>query len=182
MEFLNWDDSKSHPFDYRIHNYQDVVSNDFEWAIEPQPEEAGKCLQSIPYYLHLKTLATLQVEQIRLLSSDMNWAEVETLLEAHVQIQKPVSVWIDYPFEKSVKATLYPLVRLFDLDQHASHKVGRVIVSDFNYYAWQTALVYADIYKNHYKEVGVYMHGFDDLYLESLELFEDNVIRLGIGS
>lgn len=83
---------------------------------------------------------------------------------------KPVKVYIDYPFNKVAEITINPYMR------------NEIPCMDFGYIIWQVSRAYAEIYKKRWKEFGVWGHGFEDLYLEIMEIRKYNVITLFIGS
>lgn len=185
IQLLNWDSEKGNPFDYEISNHHDTISEDTQWEIIEGNKEL-KPIKTIRSNIHLKLLASMDLKYISLLNGiDEDKKESITYLEMIdkrklIDIKKPIIVWFDYPFNKIIKATIYPLVRTFDKDEHSGSK--RIILDYIGYLMWQISRVYADIYKNHWESVGVWGHGFDDLYLEGLEICNGNEIGLMIGS
>ncbi|MBI4929436.1 MAG: hypothetical protein HY841_01645 [Bacteroidetes bacterium] len=173
---LNWNPTKGNPFDYQIHNYKDTISNDTEWKIEKRTNTKEKPIKQIYFFHHLKTLASLNLKFIELLNG-VDKGNIVTLLDKqYIDCTKPIVVWFTYPFSQNVKATIYPLVRTFDESKQ------QIISEHAGYLIWQIARVYAEIYQNHWESVGIYGHGFADLYLEGLEFFKNNEVELLMGA
>jgi len=172
---LNWNSTKGCPYEYEISKYKDVISEDVKWAIEKE-EISGKETGRLWSNIHLKTLATMDLKHVGLLSMIEGEQLTNYFDEKVIDYKKEITVWISYPFNTSVKIIIYPLFRFFD-------KNSKGIPLDYlGYVAWQIAQVYAEVYKNHSEEVGIWGHGFSDLVLEGFNIYENNVIVPAIGS
>lgn len=174
----NWNSKKGNPFDYDTCNCksEDIISVDTEWEIVEKSEQKKKLIKEISFNHHLKTLSTINQAQSDLIQGTDNNGLIK-YIDKELDINKPVIVYLNYPFKKTVKVTIYPLVRIFK-----GAKTDSTYISHIGYYAWQIAKIYADIYKNHWKEVGIWGHGFSDLFLEGIEIYEKNTFELHIGS
>jgi len=178
-ELLNWDTSKGSPF-HSEKGYTDAIGKKAEWEIiDPLRNEKKtkkKVIFKIESELNLELLSTLDLKHCPLISGISKNCEIINLNDDYVKSDKEIITWLDYPFNKTVKATIYPYVRTFKKSGTFTH------LNYFGYLAWQVAQIYADIYKNNWEEVGVWGHSFNDLFLEGMVFYPDNEIKLLIGS
>lgn len=174
----NWNSEKGNPFDYDTCNCksEDIISVDTEWEIVEKSEKKNSRIKEISFNHHLKTLSTINKEQSDLIQGTDNNGLMK-YVDKEIDISKPVIVYLSYPFKKKVEVTIYPLLRTFNGAELDSAYIGHI-----GYYAWQIAKIYADIYKTHWEEVGIWGHGFSDLFLEGIEICEKNIFELHIGS
>jgi hypothetical protein len=84
---------------------------------------------------------------------------------------KPIITFITYPVQYLIETKIFPLK---SNNYNAGFPLG--------YYSWQISKIYAEIFKNHWLEAGVWGHGLEDLYLESIELYKNNIVQISIGS
>ena len=92
---------------------------------------------------------------------------------------KPVLVYTSYPFQSMLE------IKIFPFKQSLKRFDGKDVVYDSNeigYILWQISKVYEKIYKEHWKEVGVWGHQFSDLAFARLTLLNDNLILLQLDS
>lgn len=82
----------------------------------------------------------------------------------------PVTVYLDYPFNQIAEVTINPYIN------------DNEPFMDFGYLVWQISRAYADIYKNKWEEFGIWGHAFEDLWLEIMQIRENNIITIYVGS
>ena len=197
--FLNWDNSKRNP--YRIPN---IVFHEGEvnWKILT-PEEQEKYLKLetrdssrifIPgsYKLHeivrLTDIGTLDLlggffdETYEDGTTEKLWIDdlgyfPNFFVDDH---SKPIFVFATYPFMKAVEIEIspYSFTRISENNEkfHAQSKIG------VGYILWQISKAYKDIYKNHWKETGVWGHEFMDLSFYSVNFFKGNKVLIQLES
>lgn len=177
----NWDESDGSPYNYHLERptfkYEEPT-----WRIVPYDQ----CRAS--YNNDKKGIKSIFVGNLRLWTLHLiENVEISTLIthsEEHLpyidiedeNINVPLKVYLDYPFSVCVEAEIFPLRRkeLYETEYHGYFPVG--------YLFWQVAKVYADIYKNHWEEVGVWGHGLSDLIVNGCEIYEDYSVMLVLSS
>jgi hypothetical protein len=177
MGLLNWNPTKGNPHEYEISKHSDIISVDAEWEMCDHPGKFGKPLRHISMWNQLKKLSDFSIEQseeIFGVEDGKMFKYIENI--RGFDVKKPVTVWLNYPLENSVKATIFPLVRKFDESD------STVILDHIGYYALMVSCIYSDIYMNYWKDVGIYGHGFSDLVLEAMLFHKNNEIQLYVGS
>ena len=172
---LNWDTTKDNPYDYEMgFGFEDKFTPPtFQIA---NAENNEKTVQKIRFDLNLKALSTIKLSQVTLISGMCDSKMLLFFDEKYLDCSQPITVWLTYPFRHKVKATIYPWVR------HFKNSGSERCMDYVGYLVWQIAIVYAEIYKNHVESVGVWGHGFSDLFLEGMNIKEGNIIELLIGS
>lgn len=198
-KFLNWDNSSGNP--YRIPN---IIFHEGEvtWKILT-PEEQEKYLNLdtidstrifIPgsYNLYeivqltdigtLDLLGGLFAETYEDGTTEKLWIDdfedfPQLFVDDHA---KPIFVFATYPFRNAVeiKISPYSFTRISDNNEKflAQNKIG------VGYILWQISKAYKDIYKNYWKEAGVWGHEFMDLSFYSLNFFKGNKVLIQLES
>lgn len=162
---------------YKCESYKshDIISEDATWEICQAPKNIRSVID-IFSNIHLKTLSSMDIKYTELLCGfDKNSNHLVSFTNQYIDCTQPTSVWFNYPFDASLKATIYPGVRM------SKDKRG-IIVDHIGYFMWQIAQVFADIYKDKWKDVGIGEHTFEDLYLEGISICANNQMKLYIGS
>ena len=165
----------------------------------------GKPIRSIDLDLHLRTLAGVKPEVaetlvvgaetargpykrrssiafVRWLDGDgrssppkrrRKYGRMTRMLPASPRTFKAV---LDYLFQKAVVVTIPPFQRRFKSGGRARQQqtVGHI--------ASMIARSYAEVYRTKWREVGVWGHGFNDLTLEGLNIYEGGWIEPLVGS
>lgn len=186
---LNWNSNKGNPYDYACNaDIEDKVSSkETEWKILTEEEykkyeSLGK-LKSIKCNHHIKSLSFFdedKAEQICGLNADENRLFFRFYDDKILDPSKSIKVLLTYPFSKAVEVTIHPTTTR---RKYLKSGTERVFHKDsFGFFLWKIALAYAEIYKEHWEEVGVWGHGFSDLYFERVYFNDNNHITLGIGS
>lgn len=86
---------------------------------------------------------------------------------------------ITYPFNSTVEITIPPYIKVHSDNNGKSKKHSD---QHFAYILWTIARVYQEIYKKHWKKVGVWGHALGDLYFEGLAFYPDCRVEPFIGS
>jgi len=163
---MNWNASDGSP-------YGDEVSEDndrdalYEWKIVDKKEDLQTVIEEYRFFNHIKTMATLNYNQSDLLGSG-------EYIDEYIDKKLPIIVDLTYPFSKVVRVKIQPMSQMIGKDTMYNANLGTII--------WQISRAYADLYRNHWEEIGVWGHGFGDLYLEILRICKGNVFKVYVGS
>lgn len=93
------------------------------------------------------------------------------------ELDHVLTVYLDYPFASWIEVTISPLENKLPFNDDwlgGYFPVG--------YLFWQISKVYADIYKNHWEEAGVWGHGLSDLVFNGCDIYDDYSARLILSS
>lgn len=177
----NWNESKGNPYEYegcggkikRLYKF-----GSFKIELTDKDRFGGEVLNSIRVDNNLKRVEKFEYEhsqEIIGIEEDGSMCKFITELD----MTKSISVIITYPFERNVLVTIEPssVVYTFEDGETNEHDINHL-----GFLVWQIAKVYGIIYRTMDKEVGIWGHGFSDLYLERIKILKDNKIDIGIGS
>ena len=90
-------------------------------------------------------------------------------------LTNPLTVFLTYPFTKTVAIKLYPISRKW--------KNGKVEhLYSVGYLFWQIARIYAKLYKEHWEDVGICEYGLSDLCFEDCYIDDKGMVNLFMGS
>lgn len=193
-KMANWNPGKGNPFDYSsmiVEQKFDMPEiNIMDWDADADMDALlPEIITNVNFNVHLKTVfETIKTpdQAFKLLQATEEksyqkekYISGREMIEAHdgsVSVKEavvsPIKVYLDYPFGKIAEIIINPYV-------DSNYKKQRM---DFGYVIWQVSRVYAEIYKNRWEEFGIWGHAFEDLYLEIMEIRNDNVITMFIGS
>ncbi len=176
LGLLNWTPDKGNPYEYSAFNtkatymlFENQINIGEKLKLQKMKEKL-----KIKFNHSLALLATLNLEQTALIFGVYKGDGFTFLEKKELNCEKEVSVVLDYPFEKMAKVIVNPLLIKYENDSRYESNIG--------YYAYQIAKAYEEIYKNAWKEIGVWGHGFGDLYLEGISVMNDNQLLVSIGS
>ncbi|MCB0629897.1 MAG: hypothetical protein R2824_11810 [Saprospiraceae bacterium] len=99
--------------------------------------------------------------------------------DIEIDFATPLLVYSSYPFQMAVE------IKIFPLRETAIRRQGESIPYNLytpGYIIWQISLAYEGIYKNKWKEVGVWGHEFADLAFGSIKLYPGNIIKVNLES
>jgi hypothetical protein len=172
---LNWTPDKGNPYDYSVFNAPKTYSfSDNKIIISEKKLRKMKEKMRIRFNHRLALLATLTCEQAHLMHGIYKNDGFNFLEKKELNYEKEVTLFLSYPFKKQIEVIINPML--------ITRKDKSIHNSNIGYYAWQIANAYAEIYKNHWEEVGVWGHGFGDLFLEGIIIMEKNNLLVSIGS
>jgi hypothetical protein len=136
-------------------------------------------LATIPYLLDFRTIATLQIEQISVIGAEICHHLVDLAFKDSINPEKPVTVWLEEPFRKTVKIVIAPLYRKMTFDSMKDYPPTNE--SHFNYYIWQTAVVLGQIYTEHLSLVSPAKVCLYELWLMGIAIHGDNELNFQVG-
>lgn len=173
MPQLNWNKEKGNPYKFSEKTYEDFT-RDTEFRIIKEMPDVPKILERIKMDIRLKDMEGIKkLDQANLVKCSL---DDNKKLDKRLKPFDALTVYLDYPFGKVVEVTIYAIKRTF------SSQSQRLYFFTVGMIAWEIAKVYGDVYKNQWEKVGVYGHGFSDLYLEEIQIRKDNVLTLYVGS
>lgn len=183
----NWNESKGNPYEYegcggKIKNLYKFGS--FKIELTDMVNFNDKILNSIRVDNNLKRVEKFEIEHTHeIIGIEEDGSMYKFISSDELDMKKPISVIISYPFEKNVLVTIEPssVVYTFEDDENKS-STNEHDINHLGFLVWQIAKVYGIIYRTMDKEVGIWGYGFSDLYLERIKILEGNKLELGIGS
>jgi len=174
MSLLNWTPEKGEPYKIPSERFEFEKAN---WRILNSKEAKKvskyfnterKILEHLRVNLHcyIWTFLIIQDPTITRMISD---TKGKTELES---IDKELTTYIDYPMNKTIEVKI-PLLKW---------KNSGILEQCVGHIMWQISKVYEEIYKDHWKEVGIYGHDIGDLAFGDMIIDENNVLELCIES
>jgi len=182
----NWNASKGDPYTYSgcgMKSIRTPVIGDIKLEIlgDEITEEYSEGEYSLKFNNNLKRIESFEFEHTKEIACvDETGRLVLYPNTSQLDLTKPVSVVLSYPFSKFVKATINPSYT--EIIWEDNPEPQRVDATHIGCLVWQIAKAYGIIYKTMDNEVGIWGHGFSDLYLERITVLKDNKINIGIGS
>lgn len=179
----NWDESDGSPYEYGsgglIYQVEEPI-----WKCVPEEDckffydGSKKELKSVlTGNLSLWTLHLIENVEITTLIHDHSEDCLSDIEIDEKSLTTPLKIYLNYPFSQTVEAVIQPLILKVVYDDERQHPFFPV-----GYLFWQIAKVYADIYKNHWKEVGVWGHDLSDLVANGCVIYEDYTARVILSS
>ena len=176
MPLLNWSPDKGNPADYdgfatvKQKINKEKINFEFKILDEKYPKYKKSLLEVFVHtqIMSILTLTKLQAETfIKGANKKIGLIDYFYYLN-NKELEKAGVNWkihFDYPFNCCVEVEC-------SLDDYDN-------VGSLSYFI---SKVYYELYKKHYKKIGVYGHGLSDLTLSSIIFRSGNIIELGISS
>lgn len=144
-------------------------------------ELEGKEIDTFKLSNNLKRLEGFEFEQTKEIASLNKNGQLSLFFnETKLNTERPIDVVLSYPFEKMVLVTIQPTFTKTIWEDGGDPSITNA--KHIGHLAWQIAKAYGIIYRTMDNEVGIWGHGFSDLYLERITILEGNKIVVGIGS
>ncbi|MFN7116115.1 MAG: hypothetical protein ACK4TA_04910 [Saprospiraceae bacterium] len=178
MPLLNWTPDEGQPYYYPSDYYliteptwkilkEDEANKVFDYFQQPRNliDKIELNLTSYVWCFHL-------IEHVGI-TKTISDLKGRTYLEDFADLDFILTTYIDYPFHNGiVEVKILPIK--YQYADSSEFWVG--------YIFWQISKVYAEIYKNHWQEVGVYGHCFGDLAFSELIIDENYIAELIVES
>jgi len=197
---INWDPEQGNPFDFANSEVKEKCEMPHITMMTDWDKDADldallpETITTVKFNLHLKrifeTIKTPNQSQILQPNEDKAY-EKEKYVDGIQMIQEgdtihkkegevhPVTVYLDYPLGKIAQVKIYPYIRTH---LWKDGEITETKCMNFGYIVWQISRAYAEIYKNEWKEYGVWAHAYEDLWLETMTIKKNNIITLFVGS
>lgn len=178
----NWDESDGSPYEYHLSaprfkfgepSWRTISYEEYKASLEKKELKSLSVASLSLWTLHLIE----NVEITFLMSTCDEYFSKFIELEEDEPLEIPLRIHLNYPFGEIIEATIQPIQVV-----HSENEENHFKFFPIGYLCWQISKVYADIYKNHWKEVGVWGHGMSDLIIEYLIIREDYTVTLGMSS